>query len=127
MVNFFEEINISLEISNPYNDESITFSGRVLNWFMERSNPEGLKQLFFYQAVHGEGTGDLGNNYDFAGVASEIINLNYREIEVAEIEARSKVISEDPAPGFTLVINNKITINPDEDIAMDTNFYSGYW
>ncbi|MCI2257081.1 hypothetical protein L2D08_22435 [Domibacillus sp. PGB-M46] len=127
MDNFFEEINISLEISNPYNDESITFRGRILNWFMERSNPEGLKQLFFYQAVHGEGTGDLGNNYDFAGVASEIINPNYREVEATEIEARSKVISEDPAPGFILVIKNKITINPDEDITMDTNFYSEYW
>lgn len=94
---------------------------------MEKSNPEGINQLFFYQAVHGEGTGDLGNNYDFAGVASEIINLNEREIEVAEIEAGSKVISEDPAPGFTLVIKNKITINPNEDITMDTNFYSEYW
>ncbi|MET1029735.1 hypothetical protein [Domibacillus tundrae] len=126
MDNFFEEITMSLEILNPYNDESITFRGIVLNWFMEGSNPEGLEQLLFYQAVQGQGTGNMGNKYFFAGIASEIINLNPREIEGAEAVAMNKVISEDPAPGFTLVIKNEITINPNGDIITDTNFYSGY-
>ncbi|OES44207.1 hypothetical protein [Domibacillus iocasae] len=126
MDNFFEEFTMSLEILNPYNDESITFRGIVLNWFMEGSNPEGLEHLLFYQAVQGQGTGNMGNKYFFAGIASEIINPNPQEIEVAEVVAMNKVISEDPAPGFTLVIENKITIDPNEDISMDTDFYSAY-
>ncbi|MEO2078205.1 MAG: hypothetical protein ABGX20_22985 [Bacillus sp. (in: firmicutes)] len=105
-----ERIPLIFNATNPCNGEFITFNGTLSFFIKSGTSPSGdniHQNIHFY--LHGQGTGNLGNEYVYNDVRINTSNANFKgekpgKITQSEISSNftNNIISKGPAPNFTI-------------------------
>lgn len=123
-----ERIPFSFNATNPCNGEFITFNGTLSSFIKSGTSPSGdniHQTIHFY--LHGQGTGNLGNNYVYNDVRINTSNANFKgetkpgDINQSEISSNFtlNIISKGPAPNFTIHAVLHTTFNANGEVTAE--------